>query len=1442
MYFDDGAYIEMERHTLSAPLKAFPHRSAEYDAVAADWLVRYAIELMHIRHIAWHGLGLVDVAKGIGLPVVFSFHDFYAVCPTVKLLDEANVYCGGKCTATKDECRHELWREPDFPPLKHAAIGAWREQLGPVLDKCDAFLTTSESARATLIGVYPCLGKRPFLVIPHGRDFQRFDQIADPIKNGEIIRILIPGNISAAKGLEVIADLGKRAAAQNIELHVLGCAESKLTLPSSVIIHGAYARGEFAERAKAIRPHIGGVFSIWPETYCHTLTELWASGVPVIGLDYGAVGERIRENGAGWLAAEPTAAGVLDIIERLRARPEEQSEKIAAVLAWQRGAATRNNCRNMGHAYLDLYRALVDGLTDAQPDTRYANDADREDAVIEEARSQERLGNYAEAIQILEVGFARDPERLRVARELVRTFVSAGQIQQVIEHGKVYAAQWPQEPDFPLQIGRALAQTGNRQSAVNVLERALGAHPNNLQLGLELARQKSAMLSWNESNEILKRLLKLNPTDARIYHEIGRVQFDTGVFEHARASFLRALDFNPDYHQCLHRLAQIDIRENDLARATGYLSRAIEIAPRRDDYWVDRARLRLALGDTAMALSDARAAIEINPRNFKAGQIIEVVADLQGPEKPSVEIVFAGQTPTKQVMGTGITFTRRASPTDELDDIVGRTPSHWIGLAGEKATTEVAAIARTGQLQVILGRVPRSYGKATFVSDDGECCSFFRRDLLVLLTHTAKTFEKSLANVVLENANIFKSFVFSLRNIPEQLVVHADDVQANAPSTAMLVSRHGNELFGGGEQFLRTLVPIYRQLGYAALIVGMRSDLAGSGETESFRFINIRPTAEEFLTLAIRERPAIIHMLSGIGYEVLAGAKYLTATTIYGTHYWRDMFEDVGGYLNVDREATAKVEFANIIQHASAIYSNSHYTAEVKRHTFDVSTPVIYSLPRDFSGGRRIDGNYVLLVNARAEKGFDLLLDVAQRLPKVRFAAIASQSDPTQAEAVVRSRGMRNVKILGKTADMDEVYAAARVVVVPSYAFVETFSRVVIEAHRHGIPVVGSDRGNVPYLLEESGVSLPEDADAWAFEIGRLFEDDEYWEYRSKLAIENSARYAFAKQYERISKLVAYTKKPIIVAVGAGIGNIVQSTPLIKKLSRHFNQPVDVLINEDFPGCSALVEGAPFVNMVFTVGRDVLQRPYDFVYVTHSYGENIPSFNSQNVVVPRRKFPFAMTRNMHEAEFNFLCARETLGIEYDPDEWRSYFVGKFRGTPTTQGVIGIHAGGKAGEWVTGTWLNKRWPYYSDLVRELSVRGFRLASFGSPEEYVPGTDNLTGTDLHTTIANIASCRYFIANDSGLMHIADALEIPLSAIFGPTSVLKNGPLAKSSRVVALKKDCAPCQFDARFATCTCISEIAIAEVLHDVLSGLHQSEFSAKLPTKPDLGHDGPTFRQ
>ena len=70
-------------------------------------------------------------------------------------------------------------------------------------------------------------------------------------------------------------------------------------------------------------------------------------------------------------------------------------------------------------------------------------------------------------------------------------------------------------------------------------------------------------------------------------------------------------------------------------------------------------------------------------------------------------------------------------------------------------------------------------------------------------------------------------------------------------------------------------------------------------------------------------------------------------------------------------------------------------------------------------------------------------------------------------------------------------------------------------------------------------------------------------------------------------------------------------------------------------------------------------------------------------------------------------------------------------------------------------------------------------------------NLCGTTtLGQAMALIRSCRFFVTNDSGLMHIAAALDVPTAAIFGSTDPHATGPRSAKARVIRRETDCAPC----------------------------------------------------
>ena len=69
---------------------------------------------------------------------------------------------------------------------------------------------------------------------------------------------------------------------------------------------------------------------------------------------------------------------------------------------------------------------------------------------------------------------------------------------------------------------------------------------------------------------------------------------------------------------------------------------------------------------------------------------------------------------------------------------------------------------------------------------------------------------------------------------------------------------------------------------------------------------------------------------------------------------------------------------------------------------------------------------------------------------------------------------------------------------------------------------------------------------------------------------------------------------------------------------------------------------------------------------------------------------------------------------------------------------------------------------------------------------------------------------ITTDSGPMHIAAAMGIPVIALFGPTAPWRTGPYSKNAKVVRTDLHCSPC-FKKKCNHISCMNDIAVEDVL-------------------------------
>lgn len=137
--------------------------------------------------------------------------------------------------------------------------------------------------------------------------------------------------------------------------------------------------------------------------------------------------------------------------------------------------------------------------------------------------------------------------------------------------------------------------------------------------------------------------------------------------------------------------------------------------------------------------------------------------------------------------------------------------------------------------------------------------------------------------------------------------------------------------------------------------------------------------------------------------------------------------------------------------------------------------------------------------------------------------------------------------------------------------------------------------------------------------------------------------------------------------------------------------------------------------------------------------------------------------------------------------------------------------------------------FIEVSNRLGEKGYKTIFFGGKREtdfidYIKTNAKFEPTiaignfNLRETMAILSQCKGLICNDSGIMHLGSALNIPIVAIFGPQSPVKFGPYSQKARVIYKAFPCSPCK-QKFFKECKpsermtpmCVEEITVEEVL-------------------------------
>ena len=329
----------------------------------------FGIALVHLHNISACRDGIITALADLPVPFGYTVHDLNFACPTITFLAADGIYCGGVTDVAA--CTRCLHAQPTFAGID---IATWRARHHTLLRRAAFRIAPSRWAAGMLERYFPDCAT---VVVAHGmpddvrsRDggpLQAFDLPDDGAPTVVVLGAIGPDK--GARRLERLVSLARMRGAW-VRFVLIGYMDVEhgpwQSDDGRFTVHGRYDPAELPMLLELYRVALVLYPSAGPETFSYTLSEAWASGRPVLVPPIGALEERVRDSGAGWVMSDAEW------------RDEERMlERLLAVL----GTANAAACRAAATAALKMPHASLPAMTEAT----FA----RYDAAVASARSMQ---------------------------------------------------------------------------------------------------------------------------------------------------------------------------------------------------------------------------------------------------------------------------------------------------------------------------------------------------------------------------------------------------------------------------------------------------------------------------------------------------------------------------------------------------------------------------------------------------------------------------------------------------------------------------------------------------------------------------------------------------------------------------------------------------------------------------------------------------------------------------------------------------------------------------------------------------------------------------------------------------------------------------------------------------------------------------------------------
>jgi glycosyltransferase involved in cell wall biosynthesis len=336
--------VPLRTWSLTPSIKHTATEHPGYRAALAEIVSQYGIDAILISSLIGHSLDAVETA----LPTLMVCHDYYPFCPALNItFDSVCTRCTEadleRCTVSNPH--HRFFR--NVPPAE------WMELRKQFVDRAlQSHLTAiapSPSVRKNYVQLRPELESR-FQVVPHGVPSLPSPPLEPFSESKSRLRIVILGSLAPDKGLELLNGI-QSSVRSFADILLLGCGDYGArfrSLPGVTVIP-SYTRDELPGLLRSLRPDLGLLLSVVPETFSYTLQELMLLGIPTLATRRGSFVDFIEDGRTGFLS-DPDPAALLSRLRELDAN--------RAPLALVRENLRTRKARSLSEMHAD-YEALL---------------------------------------------------------------------------------------------------------------------------------------------------------------------------------------------------------------------------------------------------------------------------------------------------------------------------------------------------------------------------------------------------------------------------------------------------------------------------------------------------------------------------------------------------------------------------------------------------------------------------------------------------------------------------------------------------------------------------------------------------------------------------------------------------------------------------------------------------------------------------------------------------------------------------------------------------------------------------------------------------------------------------------------------------------------------------------------------------------------------------